>query len=289
MNGYRNPHYRLTDMADAPNFRRIVLGIRHSAPRHGLRQATEIAAMLQAELRGLFIEGDELTSLAALPFAREFRQLEGGWRALDREDLTRAFNATARSAERLFSDAVKGRNLSCEFEVVRGRITEAIGSESRSGDILIVPEPANPTERITFQFESMIKAAFGSSAAVMLVPEAVARETGPVVAIAHDPHDASIDAASTIAAVAKERLLIIDPVQFVASFLAGMKLGTEPPTKSVGRGQHLLPADIEAALQPLRERLVVLTRGLFDVTVPATIASARRVPVLIVEPRSRRE
>jgi hypothetical protein len=271
-------------MTDAAKFRRVVLGIRHNAPRHGLRQATDLAALLQAELRGLFLRGDELAGLAAMPFAREFRPLEGGWHAIEREELSQALDVAARSAERSFSNAVRGRNLPCGFEVVQGSIASAIASISRAGDILVIPEPASSPERVTLQFKSLIEAALNSAAAVMVVPERVVRESGPVVALAGEPHDASIEAASVIASLSKEQFSIVDMLQPAALLRGGAEGGIRGAPRRPARG--LSYSEVEAALRSLQERLLVLSRGVFDSSTTAAIASIRRVPVLIVEPRA---
>jgi hypothetical protein len=275
--------FRKSEMTDASIFRRVVLGIRQSAPRHGLRQAADMAALLQAELRGLFVREDELTGLAAMPFAREFRPLEGGWHAIEREQLSRALDAAAHSAEQHFSEAVKGRNLSCEFEVVQGSIDKAIASVSRAGDILVIPEPAGSPERVTLQFRSLIRAALRSAAAVMVVPERIVRETGPVVALAGEPHDASIDAASVIASLAKEQFSIIDVSERIGRMRDGCQTGIQAVLQD--RARSLDYSEVEKVLQPMQERLLVLSRGMLDSSATATIASARRVPVLVVEPR----
>ncbi len=52
---------------------------------------------------------------------------------------------------------------------------------------------------------------------------------------------------------------------------------------SVSEIQLLSSAGISAAFMGLQERLVVIARGAFDETVSATIASIRRVPILIIE------
>jgi hypothetical protein len=57
-----------------------------------------VAALLRAQLCGLFIQGDELSSLAGLPFAREFRPLGGGWRSIDQNELSRELEAAANRA-----------------------------------------------------------------------------------------------------------------------------------------------------------------------------------------------
>jgi hypothetical protein len=269
-------------MTAAHKFARVVLGIRQSAPRQGLQQAADLAALLHAELRGLFLRQDELTGLASMPFAKEFRPLEGGWHRIEREQLSHAVDIAARSAERCFSELVRERNLPCEFEVVQGSIAQAIASISRADDILVIPEPASSTELVTFQFSSLIEAAFGSAAAVMVVPAHIARETGPVVALVSDPEDASIETAAAIAGRARERFEIVD-----VSSQAGRARGSgQSDAQSVAddRVQNLSYSELEQLLQPLKERLLVLSRGLLDTAATGTIASTRHVPVLVVEP-----
>ena len=270
-------------MTNPCTFRRVILGLRN-APHHGLHQAAEIAALLGAELRGLFIQEADLSGLAAFPFAREFRPLEGGWRTLDREELALALDIAARSAQRSFSDAVKGLNLSCRFEIVHGSIADTIASVSRVGDIVVVPEPSSPTEKITLQFQSLVDAALGSAAAVMFTPSRVARQTGPIVAIAGMPQDPCIEVASAIAALANARLSIIDGAGMAAGFAAAAQVQEPLPAPLVSPDRRL--SAIAAALEPLEERMFVLTRGGFFSSLGAMIASIRHVPVLIVEPHS---
>lgn len=262
-------------MTNLSTFRRVILGLRNNPPHHGLQQAVGIAALLGAELRGLFIQDADLSGLVALPFAREFRLLEGGWRTIDRDELSLALEIAARGAQRSFSDAVRGLKLSCAFEIVHGSISETIASVSRVGDIVVVPESPNPTEQITSQFQSMVDAALCSAAAVMFVPSRVARQSGPIVAIAGIPQDPCIEVASAIAALANERLSIIDAGEVVAGRVS-----------AAASESHMRLSAITAALEPLQERMVVLTRSGCIGSLGAAIASNRHVPVLVVEPQS---
>jgi hypothetical protein len=192
--------------------------------------------------------------------------------------------------QRAFAEAVKGLDLSCQFEVVRGSLSETIASVSRAGDIIVVYEPASPAGSVTLQFQSVIRAALGSSAAVMLVPQRVVpqrvvRQTGAVVSLAKNPYDPSVAAAAAIAQLAKEELIVIEA--FKGSGSSGGSNTTAASIRakrmSVPETQLLNSAGISAAFTRLHERLVVLTRGAFDDTVAAMIASTCRVPVLIIE------
>lgn len=270
-------------MTEGSNFRRVVLGLHHDAPRRGLRLAAEVAALLQVELCGLFIQED----LAALPFAREFRPLGGGWRTLDLDEIAEEVKTAASLAQRSFAEAVKGLGLSCHFEIVQGSMTETIASISRTGDIIVVYEPANPADRITFQSQSMIKAALGSAAAVLLVPRGVERLTGAVVALASNRRDPSAAAGAAIAALASEKLIVIEAFD-ERDRTPISENATAAPAQfermSVPKAHLLHAAGVSAAFRLLQERLVVMTRGSFDDAMPAMIASTRRVPVLLIEP-----
>jgi hypothetical protein len=260
-------------------FQRVVLGMLHHAPRQGLRQAVDLATLLQAELRGLFIKDEELCGLGALPFTREFRRLEGGWRNIDNTELLNALDMAARSAERLFREAVKAFGQACEFEIIEGRsLAAAIASSSRPGDILVVPESSSPIERATSQFQSMAKEAFGSPASVMLVPAGIVRETGAVVALASGPDDPSIKVASQIAARANERLSIVDSAGLAAAIRSSVKHGGAP-------AQLPLSSAVGEALGPLQERLLILSRDGFDEFAVGLISTIRHVPVLAIEPK----
>ena len=219
-------------MTERHNFRRVILGLHHNVPRHGLRLAAEVAALLRIELCGLLVKEDELAGLAALPFAREFRPLEGGWHALDIDQLSHDLDIAADRAQKLLAGAASALGLSCQFEVMRCTMAEAITSVSRGGDIVIVPEPESPAERVTLQFQSMVTAALGSAAAVMVVPSRITRQRGPVVAVAAGPEDESIEVAAVIAALANEELIVVEAFERAGDAAASR---ATPPAAPVAR------------------------------------------------------
>jgi hypothetical protein len=117
----------------------------------------------------------------------------------------------------------------------------------------------------------------------MLAPRQVARRSGPIVAIAAEPRDASIETAASIAAAARE------PVAILAAYEGQAPTPRAAPPAdlrvlpaSIAKAQLSEDAGIRSAFRDLQERLVVLRRGAFDESVPWRIASVRRNPVLIV-------
>ena len=254
-----------------------------------MRLAAELASFLDLELLGLFLEDSGLRDLAAIPFAREIRSLGGGWHRLDTEQLSHDLDLAARNAERTFAEVAKRLQIKCQFEVVRGPQTKSIAALSRTDDIVMVAEPTSAAERATEQFQWLVDAAFRSAAAVLLVPTRIARNTGPVVAIAASADDPSLYAAALIANAAKEKLVIIEADGHDANDHHVHTLATDDlAVERISAARTALPdpAICAQAFRQTQERLVVMTRGAFEDATASTIAAARRVPVLVVEPPS---
>jgi len=266
-------------------FKRVVLGLEPSAPDQTTRLAAELAELLHLELLGLFLEDPSLRNLAAFPFAREFRLLGGGWHSIELERLSNELEFAIRSAERSFANAVKDFTTRCQFEVIRGAVAQAIDSISRSGDIIVIAEPASPVERVTQHFSWLLNAAFHSTAAVMLVPAQVARVRGPVVAIAVDPADPSIRVAATIAIAANEDLIIVHAHEGESDDPDLRKLAAETGLiiEHVSTGKAPPLSDLAARAFPrVQERLIVAIRSVLAPERVLSLASSRRVPVLLI-------
>lgn len=276
-------------MAKEPhNFKRLVLGLQPSAPDQTMRLAVELADLLHLELLGLFLEDTSLRDLASISFAREFRPLGGGWHAIELDRLTHDFELAARSIERMFTSAAKHLASGYQFEVARGPTANTIASISRTDDIIMIVEPMSPAERATQQFLWLMQAAFRSAAAVMLVPPNIVRSKGPVVAIAATPDDPSIQTAAAIATASGEELVIVEADGHAAAQSRTQTLAadTDLAIRRITATKIALsdPATCSQAFRQMQERLVVMTRGAFEDEVVSTIAAARRVPVLVVEP-----
>ncbi len=276
-------------MAAQPHmFKRLVVGLEPSAPDRTMRLAAELAELLHVELVGLFLEDPSLRDLAAIPFAREFRLLGGGWHPIELERLTGELEFAVRSAERLFVDAAKGLTTRYQFEVSREAAAQAIASISRSGDIIVIAEPAAPVDHATQRFSWLLNAAFQSAAAVMLVPARLARASGPVVAIAIKPDDPSIRAAAAIAIAANEDLVIVHAHEGKNGDPDIRKLAAETgltiKLAFTGKAPLTDPAACAHAFHQVQERLIVATRGVLAPELALSIASSRRIPVLVIAP-----
>ena len=268
------------------SFRRLVLGLQSSAPDPAMRLAVELAELLDLDLLGLFLEDASLRDLAGIPFAREFRLLGGGWHSLDLDRLVHDLEVTARGMERSFTQAARSLSKRSQFEVMRGPVAEAITSISNTGDIVMIVEPTSAAERVSGQFSWLVKAAFRSAAAVMLVPSRIIRFKGPIVAVAMAGDDPTIAAAAAIAVAAKEKLIVIGP--------SGRRENPRTAQLAAKTGltiQYVTAGDLSAdstaclkAMRHLQERLVVMARLPFDGATASAIVTARQVPVLVIEP-----
>ena len=275
--------------AESRSFKRLVVGLQPRAAEHMARFSVELAEMLKLDLLGLFLEDESLYDLASIPFARELRLLGGGWHPIDRGQLSRDLELAAQAAEKAFADAAKHLETGRRFEVARGPLISSIAAISQTSDIVVIGEPSSAAERATQQFSWLIDAAFRSEAAVLIVPRRIARVQGPVVAVASTPVDPSIAMALDIAVAGSEDLIIVDVCDKAIDQARLEALGAERDVtvKHVvgGRGAATDAALLVHALQPLRERLVVMTRSTSDGHAALSIAVARGVPVLVVEPR----
>ena len=252
-----------------------------------MQLAVELADLLHLDLLGLFLEDTSLRDLAGIPFAREFRSLGGGWHAIDLDRLSYDFELAARNIERMFTQAAKRLPTRSQFEIVRGPLAKTFASVSPTDDIVMIVEPVSAAERATQQFIWLLQAAFQSAAAVMLVPPPSLEAKGPMVAIAATPDDPSIHTAAAIAIAAKEKLVVIEADGHDANDHHVHTLATDDlAVERISAARIALPdpAICAQAFRQTQERLIVMTRGAFEDATASTIAAARRVPVLVIEP-----
>jgi hypothetical protein len=249
-----------------PRFRRLVLGLDERTPGSGLRLASELARQLRLDLHGLFVEDAELLGLAALPFAREISVPGGDWRPLEAGRIAHELRLEARRLERQLASAARALELTWRFEVLRGSARAALVERIGAGDILVLIEPASAVERATGRFRGRLEAAIASHASVLLVPPRIARQSGPVVALATSEDDPSVEAAAALAEACAAELVVLSAAEAGRTWRA-----------------PLAPDVVAGAFGPLAERLVVVARGRLERDVLAALSAARAVPVLAVE------
>ncbi|MDR3497917.1 MAG: hypothetical protein P4L72_01680 [Parvibaculum sp.] len=120
---------------------RIVIGLdTHFIAREALTLAARLAASVDARLRGIFVEDENLLSLSALPFAREI-SLSGDVRGLNPDRMLRAMQAQADSARRILLRAAADAHVDCSFAVLRGRPLAALAAAANAEDTVVLRSP----------------------------------------------------------------------------------------------------------------------------------------------------
>jgi hypothetical protein len=273
-------------MEPRADFKRMVLGLPHSAKDYvSVAFAAELADLLGLDLVGIFADDDGLIDIALLPCVREFRLSGEGWHRLDVEQLARSSSQAAADARRLFGDAAKSLRIAARFDLVKGQIDKAVGAHTNPDDIIVVIEPKSAAERVSYQFRQFVDMALNAPAAALLVPSRISRHKGPVVAIAANERDVSIQVGLRLAETVRENLLIL------ATNVSEETLSARFPTTSAVHVDRrslpttdIGPADLEAILAAAGERLVVMSRGA-DNLLPSRLASELGVPVLVTARR----
>ncbi|HKI63833.1 MAG TPA: hypothetical protein VKA16_04330 [Burkholderiales bacterium] len=118
--------------------RRIVVGL-DAGPRGRatLQAAAQLAARMQAELVGLFVEDIDLLHLAGLPFAREVGYPSATLRPLDVAAMERALRAAADEVQRMLATIAGRGPLSWSFRIARGAVLSELRAAAADGDIVV--------------------------------------------------------------------------------------------------------------------------------------------------------
>ncbi|MCL4868647.1 MAG: universal stress protein [Anaerolineae bacterium] len=112
-----------------------------------LEAAAKLAARLQAELVGLFVEDINLLRLAGLPFTREWRFPTLG--DVTHEQMETALRLQASQARRALSNAAEPRSVRWSFKVVRGQVTPELLAAALEADLIILGKASRPLSRHT--------------------------------------------------------------------------------------------------------------------------------------------
>ena len=112
-----------------------------------LEAAAELAASLEAELLGLFVEDAALLRLAGLPAAREMRYPFSGLARLDQVHMERDLRAQAAQARRALAAVSERRHVKWSFRVVRGEVTPQVLAAALEADLLTLGKTSRPLVR----------------------------------------------------------------------------------------------------------------------------------------------
>lgn len=127
---------------------RIVVGLDTSfVAREALSLAARLAASVDARLKGVFVEDENLLTLADLPFAREI-SLSGEIRSVDPERMLRAMKAQAESARRTLARIAAEAHVDWSFDVRRGRPLASLAASAAADDTLVIRSPGSASREV---------------------------------------------------------------------------------------------------------------------------------------------
>lgn len=130
-------------MPEAPASRRVLVALDAlSRSQAALRTAGALAAELDAELAGLFVEDINLARLFALPFAREFCVLSGELRPLSQADIERGWRRDAAALQQRLAEAAGELQVRWSFQVARGRMAAEVRVQAQAVDLVVLGERA---------------------------------------------------------------------------------------------------------------------------------------------------
>jgi nucleotide-binding universal stress UspA family protein len=153
--------------------RRILIALDASAPSiAALEAAATLAARIDAELLGMFIEDVNLVHLAGLPFAVEIGALSARARPLAPEEMERLFRLQRGRAEQALAHVARRLHLRWSFRVARGQIVPELLAAAVEVDLMALG--ATGTQMLR-------RAWLGSTAQAIM-----ARSARPILIALHD-------------------------------------------------------------------------------------------------------
>ncbi|HLI14324.1 MAG TPA: universal stress protein [Alphaproteobacteria bacterium] len=224
-----------------------------SLSRHALEAAAKLAARMQAELYGLFVEDDDLLRAAALPFVRQYSITGAGWHEFSIESLEHELKIMASRARRTLEKAAQQANVPASFHVARGPLTTQIVEASQAADLIILQGSCRPLSRY-LRMDAPSRAAVLRLDRSVLLLEAEVELPGHVVVI-FDGTSTSMRALRLAARLAEaldgrlDILLLVDETSGVAQL--------EANARSIVDRENVA---VEFQAVPIRDTIALLSR-----------------------------
>jgi nucleotide-binding universal stress UspA family protein len=127
----------MNNVPHTPGIRRILVALDTAEPSTAaLEEAARLAAGLEAELVGLFIEDAGLLQAAALPMTRMVPHQARTLAAFDPASMQRAYRIWSAEARRSLEAVAAQWRIKWSFQVARGIYAEQLMATLRAGDLL---------------------------------------------------------------------------------------------------------------------------------------------------------
>ena len=247
-----------------------------------LETAAGLAAALDAELSGLFVEDANLLRVAELPSARVLGSFSGRPLALGRQDMERGLRAQAGRAHAALAAAAQEVPVRWSFRVARGTVAPEILAAVSESSLLVLGK----TGRSGTRFGSTVRAVAAEAPGPVLIAGHGAPR-GSTVAVLYDGSPASERALGLAARLARKRRITVliptDGAQDAPSSLAARsKEGLAERGISANYVEHR-PGDTNALARVLnREHAGLLLLGDAHAAEAAALVEETGCPVLLM-------
>lgn len=173
-----------------------------------LEAAVRVARAFRGELRGLFVEDDELLSLAGLPFAQEISLTGRRSRPLSPEIVRREMEAASAVMRREFEQLTRAARIPAHFEFVRGAAEDALRAAMQEFGILAIGEPLALAGAPALP---SLATGLSELAGLVVVGCEARRATGPVLVIIDPASDVAqlVDTAERIADESAQDVILL--------------------------------------------------------------------------------
>jgi len=106
-----------------------------------IESLVKLAAKLNAELCGLFVEDSDLQQIANLPFSREIAFLTAHTQKLDSKQIARHLKQHAEALRKMMQEFSHLSNVACSFKTAKGPRIESVLNESYDFQVVVfLPE-----------------------------------------------------------------------------------------------------------------------------------------------------
>ena len=267
-----------------PDARRLFITLRGwDLDQQTIGMSAEIAALMRADLEAVLMQED------AFPLVREFQPSINEWKVIDPERIRAEVLAVGRRAARLVEEAARATGIVGRFEIAKGNPAALLAARVGQRDIVAVAEPSVPRGGSIISEPDAVP---HRAAATLLLPRRMARRKGAVAALVHGHSNSALALAAELAFVSGSTLILLiaadgERRQRIAE--RAVAAGLPPERIRVMELPRLDTQTVLAALEHAGERVIVLSRRVDDPArdvIPADIKSARRIPLLLVEPES---
>ena len=153
--------------------------------------AAELAALLEAELAGLFVEDIELLRLAESPLARQLDLLTASPRVAAAEDVERQLRVHAERARAELVRLADRAGIRWSFRVARGGVASEISAAAADADLVSLGR-IGWTTRHKRALGTTVRALISQRGRVLLLERSVAIR--PPIVVLYDGSDAARDA-----------------------------------------------------------------------------------------------